>query len=92
MKTEIKEHLELIATRVPPGDRWTLVGDSKVHKSITEALEAWFEKTGEKAEFRLAPLDSKLYVIRNKEVEIKPEPPKKFIVYMVTATKDHTLY
>jgi hypothetical protein len=58
-----------------------LVNDKVVYKSLTEALEAWFEKTGEKAEFRLAPLDSKLYVIRTEEVEIKPEPPKKFNIY-----------
>jgi len=81
MKTETQEFLEIIANRVPPGDRWTLVGDKKMHNSITEALEAWFSLTGEKAEFRLAPLDSKLYVIRTEEVEIKPEPPKKFNIY-----------
>ena len=81
MKTEKQEFLELIATRVPPGDRWTLVSDKVVHNTLTEALEAWFGKTGEKAEFRLAPLDSKLYVIRTEEVEIKPEPPKKFNIY-----------
>jgi hypothetical protein len=65
MKTELKEHNELIAIRVPPGDRWSLVDDS----------------TGEAAEFRLAPLDSKLYVIRNKEVEVKPPPVKKYNLY-----------
>ena len=81
MKTEVKEFNELIANRQAPGDRWVLVGDSKVHNSLTEALEAWFSKAGEKAEFRLAPLDSKLYVIRTEEVEIKPEPPKKFSIY-----------
>lgn len=81
MRVETKEHLELIATRVRPGDRWTLVDDKIIHNSLTEALEAWFQKTGEKAEFRLAPLDSKLYVIRTEEVEIKPEPPKKFNLY-----------
>tara|TARA_R110000796_G_scaffold24300_3_gene69339 strand:+ start:4123 stop:4380 length:258 start_codon:yes stop_codon:yes gene_type:complete len=81
MKTEIKEHNELIAIRVPPGDRWSLVDDSTVYKNITDVLEAWFEKTGEKAEFRLAPLDSKLYVIRNKEVEIKAPPVKKYNLY-----------
>ena len=84
MKTKVEEHLELIATRVPPSDRWRLVMDGpegKIHKSLTEALEAWFQKSGEKAEFRLAPLDSKLYVIRTEEVEIKPEPPKKFNIY-----------
>ena len=81
MKKEKQEFLEVIATRVPPGDRWTLVNDKVVYNTLTEALEAWFEKTGEKAEFRLAPLDSKLYVIRTEEVEIKPEPPKKFNIY-----------
>jgi len=81
MKTELKEHNELIAIRVPPGDRWSLVDDSTVYKNITDTLQAWFEKTGEKAEFRLAPLDSKLYVIRNKEVEIKPPPVKNYSLY-----------
>ncbi|MDC3250339.1 hypothetical protein OAU24_00355 [bacterium] len=81
MKKEVKEFNELIATRVPPGDQWSLVDDSKVYKSLTDALQAWFEKTGEKAEFRLAPLDSKLYVIRNKEVEIKPPPVKSYSLY-----------
>ena len=81
MKVEVQEHLELIANRKAPGDSWVLVGDSIVRKSLTEALEAWFQKTGEKAEFRLAPLQSKLYVIRTEEVEIKPEPPKQFSIY-----------
>ena len=81
MKVETQEYLELIATRVPPGDKWTLVNDKVIHNSLTEALEAWFSKAGEKAEFRLAPLDSKLYVIRSKEVEIKPEPPKNYSLY-----------
>lgn len=78
---EKKEFLELIANRQAPGDSWVLVGDKVVHKSLTEALEAWFAKTGQKAEFRLAPLDSKLYVITTEEVEIKEEPPKKYNIY-----------
>ena len=78
---EKQEFLELIANRQAPGDSWVLVGDKVVHKSLTEALEAWFVKTGQKAEFRLAPLDSKLYVITTEEVEIKPEPPKKYNIY-----------
>ncbi len=81
MEIKKEEYLEVIATRVPPGDRWSLVDNKTIHNSITEALEAWFQKTGEKAEFRLAPLDSKLYVIRTEEVEIKPEEPKKFNIY-----------
>jgi hypothetical protein len=81
METRKEEYLELIANRQAPGDRWVLVGNKIVHNSLTEALEAWFSKTGEKAEFRLAPLQSKLYVIRTEEVEIKPDPPKKFNIY-----------
>ena len=78
---ETKEVFELIANRVPPGDRWSLVGEDKVYPSLTEALNAWSISTGEKAEFKLAPLDSKLYVIREEQVEIKPEPIKTFSLY-----------
>lgn len=75
------EFNELIAERVPPGDSWRLVGDSAktVYKSLTEVLEAWFEKNQEKAEFRLAPLDSKVYVIRTENKT--PEPPKRYNIY-----------
>ena len=47
MEKEIKEHNELIATRVPPGDRWELVADPKkqVHPTLTETLEAYLNKT-----------------------------------------------
>ena len=81
METRDEEHYELIANRKPPGDSWMLVGGKVIHKSLTEALEAWFAKTGEKAEFKLAPLTGKLYVIRTEKVEIQPEPVKKFNIY-----------
>lgn len=83
MEKQIIEHNELIATRVPPSDRWLLVGDTKkvVHPSLTDALEAWFEKNQEQVEFRLAPLDSKLYVIRTEEKTIEPEAPKRYNLY-----------
>jgi len=75
------EFNELIAERVPPGDKWLLVGDSTktVYNSLTEVLEAWFEKNQEKAEFRLAPLDSKVYVIRTENK--LPEAPKRYNIY-----------
>ena len=81
METKIIEHNELIAVRVPPSDKWKLVKDKTetVHKSLTDALEAWFEMTQEKAEFRLAHLDSKLYVIRTENK--MPDPPKRFNIY-----------
>ena len=83
METKVIEHNELIATRVPPGDRWTLVDDSKkiIHKSLTDALEAYLNSTGFKGEYRLAPLDSKLYAIKTSEEEVKPEPVKKYNIY-----------
>lgn len=83
METQVVEINELIATRVPPGDRWVLINDEKeiIHESITDALESWFDKNQEKVEFRLAPLDSKLFAIRSEEEEITPEPTKRYNIY-----------
>jgi hypothetical protein len=84
MQVKIEEYNELIATRVKgQGDTWILVEDKNkvVHKSLTDALEAWFEVNQENVEFRLAPLDSKLYVIRSEEKEIQPEPVKRYNIY-----------
>ena len=76
-----EEKLIEIARRVPPGDRWQLEGDPFVQKSLTDTLEAYFQKTGEVCEYRLAPIKGKLYAITTQEVEIKPEPPKQFSIY-----------
>tara|TARA_R110000824_G_scaffold36287_2_gene112944 strand:+ start:6798 stop:7061 length:264 start_codon:yes stop_codon:yes gene_type:complete len=83
METKVVEHNELIATRIPPGDRYSLVDDPKkiIHKSLTDTLEAYLTTTGFKGEYRLAPLDSKLYAIKTSEEEIKPELIKKYNIY-----------
>ena len=83
MKTKVIERNEVIATRVPPGDRWSLVDDSKkvIHKSLTDTLEAYLMSTNFKGEYRLAPLDGKLYAIKTTEEEVKPEPIKKYNIY-----------
>jgi len=81
MEKSKKEYYKLIANRVPPGDRWTLVNESEIYNSLTEVLEAWFSKTNEKAEFKLNPIGGTIHVIRTEEVEIKPIPPKKFNIY-----------
>ena len=83
MKTKVIERNELIATRVPPGDRWTLVEDSKkvIHKSLTDALERYLGVTSFMGEYRLDPLGSKLYAIKTTEEEVKPEPIKKYNIY-----------
>lgn len=73
----------LIAKRVPPGDRWTLIDNGKdIHNSLTETLEAYFQETQVKCEFRLAPLKGELYMITTEEVAPPPPPPaKKFNIY-----------
>ena len=52
MEIEKVEYNELIATRVPPGDSWTLVDDRNkvIHKTLTDALEAWFDENQENVE------------------------------------------
>ena len=83
METKVIEHNKLIATRVPPGDKWTLVDDNKkvIHESLTDTLEAYMVKTGFKGNYRLEPLKSNLYAIDSKETVIKPEPIKKYSIY-----------
>jgi hypothetical protein len=84
MKTERVEHNELIAVRVPPSDRWRLVGDGengKIYPTLTETLEAFFNSTGFKGSYRLDPLDSKLYEIQEHEYEVPVEEEKKFGFY-----------
>jgi hypothetical protein len=83
MQKKITEHNELIAVRVPPGDRWKLVNDTRkiIHNSITETLEAYFVENKQRCEYRLAPMDSKLYAIKTIEEEVVPEPPKSFNIY-----------
>ncbi len=83
METVIKERNELIATRVPPGDRWELVDDPKriVYPTLTDVLEAYLNKTGFKGEYRLDPVNSKLYAVQTTEEEIKPQEEKMYSLY-----------
>ena len=83
MEKVINEHNQLIATRVPPGDRWQLIDDSRrqVHPTLTETLEAYLNKTGFKGEYRLDPMGSKLYAIQTTEEEVKPKEEKLYSIY-----------
>ena len=70
----------LIARRVPPGDRWSLINDEVVHNSLTETLEAFYQKATFKPQvFRLEPLKGELFVVTTEEVI--PSPPKRFNIY-----------
>ena len=43
---ETIEQKQLIAKRVPPGDRWALLEEEdKTYESLTDTLEAYFHKT-----------------------------------------------
>jgi hypothetical protein len=81
MNIEVKEKLTLIAKRTPPGDQWILEGETTVRVGIADTLQAWFEKTGLKADFRLEPLNGKLYAITTEEVEIPKKEPKPYSIY-----------
>jgi hypothetical protein len=82
METQTVEHNILIAERVKgKGDTWILIGEDVERSSLTEALEAYFQKTGENVHFRLEPLNSKLYAIKEHEEEVVVEPPKRFNIY-----------
>lgn len=81
MNKETKETFTLIAKRVPPGDQWLLEGETTVRKGIADTLQAWFEKTEMKADFRLEPLKGKLYAITTEEIEVPVEKPKTYSIY-----------
>lgn len=82
MEKQKVEHNILIAERIKgKGDTWVLVGEDVERSSLTEALEAYFQKTNETVHFRLEPLNSKLFAIKEKEEEVVVEPPKRFNIY-----------
>ena len=83
-KIKVVEEYILIARRVPPGDKWRLVTnepDGPIHNTLTDALEAYMTKTGFRGDYKLAPLKSELYAIQTDEVEVKPEPEKRYSIY-----------
>ncbi len=78
---ETVEQKQLIAKRVPPGDRWSLVGDREVHESLTDTLEAFFQKTQFNKAFYLDPIGSALYAVDRVEVEVEQEPIREYSFY-----------
>ena len=82
MDTQQVEKNIQIAERIPPGDRWKLLGGEKVYESITEVLNAYYQASTVKPNaFRLEPMKSKLYVITTQEIEIPKAEPKKYDLY-----------
>jgi len=82
MKTEVIEKNILIANRIPPGDRWQVIGVEGIQNGLTDALEAYYNVATVKPKaFRLGLTEGKLYAIVNNEVEIKEPEPKKYSIY-----------
>jgi hypothetical protein len=80
--TEIQEKLIEIAQRVPPGDQWKVNNVNAVQKSLTDALEAWFQiATVKPKAFRLDLAQGKLFAILSEEIEIQEPEPKKYSIY-----------
>jgi len=82
-KTETQEKLVEIGTRViGKGDTWEVKGTDKIQKSLTDALEAWFQiATIKPKAFRLDLTQGKLFAILPEEVEIQEPEPKKYSIY-----------
>ena len=68
---------ELKAKRVPPGDRWSIVGSEEVYSSLTELLNAIFKQTKSTEFF----VDAKAGEVHIEDGKVKPEPIKKFSLY-----------
>ena len=82
MTKETVESIKLIAERVPPGDNWELVIDKEnVIDGLVQALTQYMRKTKFKGNYRLEPLNGRLYAIREEEVEVTEPEPERFDLY-----------
>ena len=79
--SKIEENILIGTRKIGFGDTWQLVGEDIEYPSLTNVLEAYFQKTNDKCHFRLEPLNSKIFAIKFKVEEIQPTPPKRFNIY-----------
>lgn len=79
MKTEIIEQTEIILKRVPPGDKWIFATtpNGTVYTSLTDALEAWYQNTGD-TQFYIDARRGIVEKVIEEEVEIAE---KRFSLY-----------
>ena len=79
METEIIEQTELALKRVPPGDKWIFATtpNGTVYSSLTDALEAWYQNTGD-TQFYIDARKGTVEIVIEQEVE---KPVKKFSLY-----------
>ena len=79
METEIKEQRVLVLKRVPPGDRWVFANGSQknIYPSLTDALEAWFQYSGD-TNFYIEARKGTVEIVKQEEVE---KPLRTFSLY-----------
>lgn len=78
--TEKIEKKVVVMRRYPPGDRWTLSTDTtSIYNSLTEALEEYFQKTGQ-TEYFISAREGTISVIVTEEVKIE-KPIQKYSLY-----------
>ena len=71
----------LIATRVPPGDNWRVVGSNEVTEGLVMALTKYMRENNFKGNYRLEPLNGKLFAINTYEEEVEQPEPMIFDLY-----------
>lgn len=77
-KTEISR--EVVFNRVAPGDNWkTVKPPGTILHSLTDALEYYFQKTGE-TEFFLSAKNGTIEVMKVNEIEFET-PIQKYSLY-----------
>jgi len=79
---ETVEKAELIAIRVPPGDNWQLAIDKDITvEGLVPTLTQYMRKTKFKGNYRLEPLNGKLFILKEEEVEIQEPEAVVFDLY-----------
>ena len=78
METQILESTTLIAVRQPPGDNWKLVSKSgqpvgEEIEGLVQTLTQFMRKNKFTGNYRLEPLNGKLFAITEEEI-VLPEP------------------
>ena len=84
MSEEVKivEENELIAVRVPPGDNWeSVIDQGNTIEGLVMALTMYMRKTKFKGNYRLEPLNGKLFAIKSYEEEVEQPEPMIFDLY-----------
>ena len=79
MEIEIKQQKELVLKRVTPGARWIFATtpNGTIYPSLTDALEAWFQNTGD-TNFYIEARKGTVEIVKEEQVE---KPTRKFSLY-----------